>query len=188
MKPIMAGFFLAGILLSGCVTRYDQNGTFQNAKLDPAGSAFIAIPQDGSYGPEHYPGSGTATTQAVYSAFFPHVSHLIQADTYASQSENFSKAKSVGCEYMIEPTILHWEDRATEWDGLPDRIEIGIKIFDATNALPICGIVISGASSWWTAGGDKPQDLLAKPIKDYADSLFQTNHPPPKETKKSALK
>jgi hypothetical protein len=30
-----------------------------------------------------------------------------------------------------------------------------------------------GKSSWWTMGGDQPEDLLAKPLADYARQLAE---------------
>jgi hypothetical protein len=39
----------------------------------------------------------------------------ISSGVEASRARNLS--------FLIFPTILHWEDRATEWSGKPDKVE-----------------------------------------------------------------
>jgi hypothetical protein len=70
------------------------------------------------------------------------------------------------------PEILHWEDRATEWSGIPDRVEVKLLVLEAQGNKEIASIVISGKSKWATFGGDHPQDLLPEPIKQYVESLY----------------
>jgi hypothetical protein len=41
----------------------------------------------------------------------------------------FKNAASVNFDYFVIPEILHWEDRATEWSGIPDKIEVKISIY-----------------------------------------------------------
>lgn len=75
--------------------------------------------------------------------------------------------------YYIIPEILHREERATEWSGKPDRIEVKISVYDASNLQELASVIISGKSKWATFGGDHPQDLLPEPIGHYVDSLYQ---------------
>lgn len=163
---------LVASALTGCVTSYEQSGAFQNQKLDRAGSVFVTVPEDGHYKKINYPRSGLMTGNVVNTAFLPYFKRLQLAETNISEDEAFARAGAGNFTYLIEPTILHWEDRATEWSDLPDRITISLKIFDVKSRDPIAGVLIKGRSSWWTFGGDKPEDLLPKPISDYAASLF----------------
>ena len=48
--------------------------------------------------------------------------------------------------YYAVPDILHWEDRATEWSGIPDKIELKISIYDVTLGSEIASAVVSGKS------------------------------------------
>jgi hypothetical protein len=73
---------------------------------------------------------------------------------------------------LVYPTILHWEDRATEWSGIPDRVEIKIEIIGATTGKGLDSAIIKGKSGLATFGGDHPQDLLPKPVEDYVSGLF----------------
>jgi len=70
------------------------------------------------------------------------------------------------------PEILHWEDRATEWSGKPDVIEVRLTLIDVASGRPLDETVISGKSKWATFGGDHPQELLAVPFEQYAAALF----------------
>jgi len=75
-------------------------------------------------------------------------------------------------EYYIQSEILHWEDRATEWSGLPDRIEIKISVYDTHSGAELASSILSARSKWATFGGDHPQDLLPEPVKQYVESLY----------------
>jgi hypothetical protein len=55
--------------------------------------------------------------------------------------------------YYVDPEILHWEDRATEWSGRPDTIEIRISIYDSTSEDELASAVLKGKSKWATFGG-----------------------------------
>jgi hypothetical protein len=74
--------------------------------------------------------------------------------------------------YYVEPQILHWEDRATEWSALPDKIEIKISVYDASLGTELASSVLTGRSKWATLGGDHPQDLLPEPVRGYVDALY----------------
>lgn len=79
------------------------------------------------------------------------------------------KSKS---KYLVYPTILHWEDRATEWSSIPDKVEVKIELIDTTSGETATAVVIKGKSGIATLGGDHPQDLLPKPIQEFVASLY----------------
>jgi Domain of unknown function (DUF4823) len=68
---------------------------------------------------------------------------------------------------------LQWEDRATEWSAKPDVASVKISIVAAKSGQLIDSAVINGKSGLATFGGDHPQDLLPKPMADYASSMFK---------------
>ncbi len=75
-------------------------------------------------------------------------------------------------DHYIIPEILHWEDRATEWSGKPDKIEIKVTIHEGQDSKELTSAIISGKSKWATFGGYHPQDLLPEPLNKYIESLF----------------
>lgn len=49
--------------------------------------------------------------------------------------------------YYVEPIILHWEDRATEWSGKSDKVEIQIITYDTKTKSEIGNTTYSGKVS-----------------------------------------
>jgi hypothetical protein len=123
----------------------------------PANAALrIQVPADGRYEDENYQGSGRTVALALKSALirqFPNTE--IGTDSNA---------------YQIRPTILRWEERATEWSGKPDKVSISLQLYRPGGGL-LSSAVVDGNSSWWTLGGDHPEDLLHEPFAEYAAGL-----------------
>ena len=158
------------VLLSGCASTYKHSTLAEpNAKLERGKTVLIATPANGSYESKEYQNSGKMTASAVRTAFA----------RFASSTTVLPECKDIVClgrnpshDYYVVPEILHWEDRATEWSGIPDRIEVKISIFDIDRK-ETASAVISGKSKWATFGGDHPQDLLPEPMNTYIESLYR---------------
>ncbi len=84
-------------------------------------------------------------------------------------TQSFAEARDTALsdnwEYLVYPTILHWEDRATEWSAIPDKVEVKIEVVEAATDRSIASAVIKGNSGLAAFGGDHPQDLLPEPIR-----------------------
>lgn len=74
--------------------------------------------------------------------------------------------------YVRQPVILNWEDRATEWSGIPDKITLKLAVYEVQSGKLITSTVTSASSKWATFGGDHPQDLLPEPMKRFVTPLF----------------
>jgi hypothetical protein len=133
---------------------------------------YIAVPKDGIYGDENYPGSGLTTAQTLLSAFAKRVRRVDVAHAYQAYEDALKTARDKGFKYLVYPTILHWEDRATEWSGRPDRVELKIEVIEVATGTQLDNVVIKGTSKWATLGGDHPQDLLPKPVEQFVASLY----------------
>ena len=94
------------------------------------------------------------------------------AQSYQSFDDALKFTRDNGYKYLVYPTILHWEDRATEWSAIPDRVEVKIDIIESTTAKLLDSVVIKGKSGLATFGGDHPQDLLPKPVGEFVSTLF----------------
>ena len=170
MRMIAIAILVA--LLSGCTATY-QNSPIReaSAKLVKGTPVLIATPSDGSFESRQYPNSGEMTAIAVAAAFAP----------FSTSTKVSAECRDLAClermsdasdyHYLVVPEILHWEDRATEWSGKPDRIEVRVTIFDSREA-PMASTVIAGKSKWATFGGDHPQDLLHDPLTHYVEALY----------------
>jgi hypothetical protein len=160
------------MLAAGCTSTYTQrNLTSPAAKLLKGGAVVIATPDNGSYGGREYAGSGKAAALAVRAAF----AKFTNSTTVTTEAKDLDSLKGLGSahyDYYVIPEILHWEDRATEWSGLPDRIEVKLSVYEATTWKELAAATITGKSKWATFGGDHPQDLLQEPIDKYVASLY----------------
>jgi hypothetical protein len=169
MKVALGGAL--SLLLVGCASTYTrQTVTASQLKLAATGSVLVAIPHNGAYGDESYPASGSQTAAAVRSSFARFTDNVRLADGGCSEIRCLT-ADPMTSDYYVVPQILHWEDRATEWSGKKDKIEVKITVY-GRDGIPIASQIISGKSKWATFGGDHPQDLLAEPINDYVQSLY----------------
>ncbi len=141
-------------------------------KLKPNATAYISIPRDGRYGNKNYAGSGATTAQVILLAFSKYLTQVETGHEYQSYKEAFSTAQSNQVDYLIFPSILAWEDRATAWSGISDKVSVKISIISVRTTKTIDSAIISGKSGIATFGGDHPQDLLPEPIENYAKALF----------------
>lgn len=78
-----------------------------------------------------------------------------QTNLLAARNGNFT--------YLVAPEILHWEDPATEWFAIADRIQIKIQIMDPVNGQTLEAGLLEGKSIV-TTFEDYPEDLLSQPI------------------------
>ena len=141
-------------------------------KLNPTKSVYIAEPKDGRYGNKVYSGSGATTAQALLKGFAKYIDEVETANKYQSRDEALNYAIAKNYSYLVYPDILQWEDRATEWSGIPDRISIKITIIDTKTSQSITSSIINGRSGWATFGGDHPQDLLPDAVEDLTKNLY----------------
>ena len=172
MKTKLLYLFLI-ILVTGCASTYKYKELQSiEIKLDSSKGVLISTPEDGFYGSTQYHNSGRMTANAVRAAFSKYASRVDVINTcHGDDCLNSIDTEKYG--YYVRPEILHWEERATEWTGLPDRIEIQLVIYDTVTKNELVNSSYTGKSKWATFGGDHPQDLLPEPTNKYASSLYQ---------------
>ena len=162
------------IFLVSCTAHFQQIDLTDKpqSKLDSQGKVLVATSQDGRYDTINYAGSGQTTSQVIVTAFAKHAKHISITTSCSSIDSCLNDAKNNGQSYLVYPEILHWEERATEWSGKPDRIEVKITLLTVDNGEIIHSAIISGRSKWATLKWDHPQDLLPSPINTYVSSLY----------------
>lgn len=104
-----------------------------------------------------YPNSGKVVARKLVAALTPY---------YPGSSVS---AQRSGSGYSIDPKILHWEDRATEWSGKADRVKVSLSLYRSGSL--IGSALVTANNSFFTFGGDHPEDLLDAPFEVYAASL-----------------
>lgn len=135
-------------------------------------SFYVSVPKDGAFGSRLYIRSGDMTTDAIFSALARKGVRAERGAVLESISAGIDATRARGLSFLVFPTILHWEDRATEWSSKPDRVEVKIDVVEAATGSTVDTVLICGVSGIATLGGDHPQDLLPNPIAKYLDELI----------------
>lgn len=173
MKANFFILFFVVFIISGCASTYKLSEVqLPTTKLDPFKSILISVPEDGWYENPQYRLSGKMTANAIRAAFAKKTSIVDVIDS-CHGDECLKAISPIKYGYYVKPVILHWEERATEWSGKPDRIEIQVVIYDTGSKKVLATSSYTGKSKWATFGGDHPQDLLPKPTNQYINSLYQ---------------
>lgn len=167
--------FLLTITLYGCAdsARIVQDEGYVPLTISKTSTAYVSIPKDGSYGTSIYSGSGQSVASIIRSALLTHLVEVNEGNEYEAYKQALYSSQNSGADYLFFPSILHWEDRATEWSGIPDKAEIKIVVIEVKTGNKVSSATINGSSGLATFGGDHPQDLLPEPVEKYVDSIFK---------------
>ncbi|OCH12425.1 DUF4823 domain-containing protein [Aliivibrio sp. 1S128] len=175
MKKLLVLGFIA--TLAGCADSHNLNvsNTEVVNKIPASSSVYVALSEDGRYGEKDYKGSGVLLSNVIKSGLLTKMNDITLANEAGSFKESIKLAESNGSDYLFYPTIMHWEDRATEWSAKADKVdkvEVKIVTWGIKNNVELSSAIIDGSSGLATLGGDHPQDLLPEPVNAYIDTLF----------------
>lgn len=174
MKKLFSSLTIISILLlTGCAdVKNIKHNEDKDVVLDSKAKTYITIPEDGRYGNGIiYSGSGAIVSGIVLSAFSMKIMTLDLAEKTQSLDEALTYARNQSYDYIISPTILHWEDRNTAWSSRPSKASIRIIVVDVKTGNMIDSAVIDARSSSVRMTDPSPEDALPKPVTDYVNSL-----------------
>lgn len=160
------------LILSACTSTHTLRREGIAPKLSKEAQVFVSLPADGQFEQTPYAGSGEMTLQAVESAFKRHIVRVERGSAVQAREVAVGEALARGCSHLVIPEILHWEDRATEWSGKRDSIEVRLSLIDPATGAALDVATLAAKSKWFTFGGDHPQELLPQFVGEYVDSLF----------------
>lgn len=112
------------LLATGCVSVPDATSTTvtgtpsANANHSPI---CIKTPSDPSFQQHTYTGAGKLIAEKVRSG-------VEQTGRNAFLIDDKEKAQMAGCQFVLNPQIIEYEDRATGWSGMPDRISVRLDL------------------------------------------------------------
>ncbi len=175
MNRLSAIVFFAVLLIQyGCSTySIDRPGNRPSPKLDRTGSAYVCLCEDGKFRSKVYQGSGIVTAQIIKGNLSKYLSKVTIGENTETCDEALRGALYKGDKYLFCPSLVQWEDHKTEQTGIQDTITIEIIVFDTLSRIQLDAATIVGKGSAVSQRRNKPQDLLATPIRIYIDSLFQ---------------
>lgn len=172
MKKLLL-ILLPILLLIACDSTYQllpHNGN--TIKMERGKSVLLTTVANGYYKDKEYKRSGKKTADVLTKKLRPYVDSL---DTTPAKS--FSKIDSnvlLDYDYIICPEIYHWEDRATSFSSLPDKIILGITVYDNTGNV-LNHIEIKAESSRVEFFANDPIDLIDEALDMYIRQLFEFN-------------
>ena len=134
---------------------------------------YVAVPFDASFKDEVAQGSGKRTAEALLVAFNRYTKSAYISKFPESLSEALESARRINAQYLVYPNIIRWEDRATEWSGRRDRLELKVDLIDLATSRVVFSREISATGKWMSDGGDTPIDLLEQPSEQYVNALFR---------------
>jgi hypothetical protein len=144
----------------------------QDAKLAKGKGVAVVVPKNVKFEQTEYQKSGTYTAFTIREALMRYTNDVSIVSKYDA-NDIISSVDQDRYSYVFKPEILHWEERATEWSGKPDRIGIKNTVYDTKQRNVLSSQIFYGKSKWFTFGGDHPQDLLTVPINKYVKSLYE---------------
>jgi hypothetical protein len=168
---------LATLGLAACSSSYEKRETAgteaSSVRLDPGKSILIAVSADGQYGSRAYLGTGRVVAQKAAAAFSRYARQVEISNIRPTERDALLvAARKAGSGYLILPTIAHWEQRATEWSGVPSRVSIDVAIVDVGTGTDLRSGLLESRSARMTLVRPNPDALAEHLLDDYVAGLY----------------
>ncbi len=187
MKTILCPLgLLAATVLVGCKSTYQVQSYQPPPKpLSRDAAVYIAVRPD-AY---DEPGSGMLAVKTLQKAFDLYAARTQLSDSPVPVAADLTNAAAAKCTYLLDPTIVKWEEEPTEWTGKPDVLEMKLQVLQVPDGAMLSTTVFSAKSKWMTFGGDHVEHLLQPFATNWVRALyegvdFQPPGPKPKEKSK----
>lgn len=160
---------------TGCKSTYEEKDLTETPPpiLKSNSRIYVAIPFDATFKKEVMQGSGKQTAQAFQVAFTRYTRSVYTSKFPESVGDALEIARKGEMEYVLYPTIVRWEERATEFTGRRDRLTIKADLIDLSTSQVVFSREVEATGKWMTDGGDSPKDLLDQPAEQYANAVFR---------------
>jgi hypothetical protein len=166
--------------VSGCEHSAHETPTGQitGPKLKTDSIVYVAVPPDALYKKDLAIDSGRQTAELIRTHFAKYARKAYVGRHVETFAEALATASKFNCTYLAYPWLLQWEDHATEFSGVRDKVEIKIEVAEVPSGNILHSKTIAGTGVWLTSGGESPRDILTEPVAKYVASLFQTVRTP----------
>ena len=149
---------VAIVALGACTASYQERATggteASSVKLDPTRSVMVAIPANGAYGNKGYQGTGQLVAQKTSAAFSRYARRVEIAPPKVHDLDMLlMRARAANADYLAIPSINHWEQRATEWSGIPSRVTLTLAIVDVRTGKELHSSLLESQSAIMTLYG-----------------------------------
>jgi hypothetical protein len=174
-KAALITFITALTVFTGCKSTYAEKDLTETPPpiLKSNSRIYVAIPFDATFKKEVMQGSGKETAQAFQAAFMRYTRAVYTSKYPESVGEALEIARKGDMQYVLYPTIVRWEDRATEFSGRRDRLTVKADLIDLSTSTVVFSREIEATGKWMTDGGETPKDLLDQPAQQFANAVFR---------------
>ena len=158
-------------LLVSCSSEYNIISYENNYQLLRKGAKVLVLTsEDGAYGSETYKGSGLQLSRKIQSVLADYQCNT-QVDLDNNRFKDLEGRDLSEYDYIIVPIITHWEDRATSWSGIPDRISFSLFIYNNDGSL-LTSTDIEAKSAELTILKNDPSELIVPSLQKYFSKVF----------------
>lgn len=161
--------------LTGCVSVPDISiEDKQGSIIVPTNeSVCLVTPSDGLFEGKTYRNSGIKVAEKISSSIRDAYT-IVRVEKIGAGHLNGCKNKDL--RYVIYPEILEYEDRATGWSALPDKIRVKVNLVDTStsNASTFTYYADSNlvASAFLEWGNAAPHELLGEAFEQQIKDLL----------------
>ena len=170
MNAAFVCLLVTATLCISCSASYE--GDAPKTRVATDAKIYVGMCGDAQFEGKRYPLSGEITTKAIVAALSEHTKNVHSAPSAASRTRSVTAAHLKGADYLIQPTIVHWEEHNTQWSGKEDMLTVKLELVQVPSGETLDTLEFKGKSKWATFGGDSVRDLLPKPLEHYAKALF----------------
>jgi hypothetical protein len=180
---LLATFTCAVVLgLAACTASYKQRETggleASSVRLDASKNVFVSVSPDGQYGSKVYPGTGRTVAQKTAAAFSRYVRRVeVGGRPVSSRDELLAAARNAGAGYLVIPNVTHWEQRATEWSGIPSRVSMSLTVIDTQTGAEVRSALLESRSAVMTMIRPNPDNLAQEMIDQQVSAFYGVQNP-----------
>ena len=174
MRKNVFSLAISLLFFSSCMTTntITPNSNYSNIKIANSDIIFIAMPRDGGYGNDIVSGSGRTTLSKLQYVLEDYARKIYTGTMYEQLEDCKNTAIEKNAKYLFFPTIVNWEDRATAWSGLPDRVEIKMVIYDLEKDQIVYSTLLRSKGTSVTMKSTDPSELLLDLFGGFVKQIY----------------
>lgn len=163
--------FIPLLFLTACDSTYELINQKPSAiKMERDKDILVTTAENGYFENKEYKNSGKKTTTTIVNKLRRYAS--IVEVTEANSYKKINNDDLLKYNYVIVPELYHWEDRATNMNFMPDKIVLGITVYDNTGMM-LNHVEVKGESTKVTMANNDPIDLINEALDIYIRQLFE---------------
>jgi hypothetical protein len=118
------------------------------------------------------PGSGMLAIKTLQKAFEQYARTELAEEPIPAWKD-LTNAVAAKCTYLLDTTIVKWEEEPTEWTGKSDVLDMKLRLLQVPDGKVVSEAEFEAKSKWATFGGDRVEHLLAPLASGWVRALYE---------------